>query len=522
MATDFTYYDLLGIKPGATHEEIKRAYRTNIAKYHPDRNDAPNANQLAGMMITAWETLQDPDRRTEYDRKIGLSRKGEPGQGFQGGTRESQRAQKEAEWRKQKEAEADARRRQTEAERQRSEEEAARQRAAAEEQRRSQEFARQRAAEEERQKQEQAAEKIRQAQVAEVEKRRRQSSKTALFTLLAIAIGIIIFRTLNSPLTSASSPVSGVVPTVQPSVMQSALVAPQALTRVSDGVTSPVPKLTYQAVTQPVPSSVAVSHQTPSVLAAATPRPTISLGTPAVVSQGSESSGTVSCSDRMITLVSDQGATVALSDGNSYAVSGLMMEGTAATWSTGDRVVLCRSGAAASIANEDHYNLKIQAAYQGTHVSGAVICSDRMITLVSDQGATVALSDGNSYAVSGLMMQGTAATWSTGDRVVLCRSGAAASIANEDHYNLKIQAAYQSTHVSEAVVCSDRMITQVSDQGATVALSDGNSYAVAGLMMRGTAATWSTGDRVVLCRSGAAASIANEDHYGLKIQAIRQ
>ncbi len=29
-------YDVLGVRPGATHDEIKKAYRTLVKKYHPD------------------------------------------------------------------------------------------------------------------------------------------------------------------------------------------------------------------------------------------------------------------------------------------------------------------------------------------------------------------------------------------------------------------------------------------------------------------------------------------------------
>lgn len=51
------YYQILGLEPGASQEEIKRAYRKMAMKYHPDVNPSPNARQRFTEILEAYEYL---------------------------------------------------------------------------------------------------------------------------------------------------------------------------------------------------------------------------------------------------------------------------------------------------------------------------------------------------------------------------------------------------------------------------------------------------------------------------------
>lgn len=60
------YYKILGIKKSASQSEIKRAYRTLIGIYHPDRGGGNQAQIF--LLNEAYETLKDPQKRLQYDR----------------------------------------------------------------------------------------------------------------------------------------------------------------------------------------------------------------------------------------------------------------------------------------------------------------------------------------------------------------------------------------------------------------------------------------------------------------------
>jgi molecular chaperone DnaJ len=67
MATEQSYYEILGVDRNATDAEIKRAFRKLAQQWHPDVSSDPAAIERFKEINEAYQVLSDPKRRQIYD-----------------------------------------------------------------------------------------------------------------------------------------------------------------------------------------------------------------------------------------------------------------------------------------------------------------------------------------------------------------------------------------------------------------------------------------------------------------------
>ena len=68
MTQQKEYYQILGVSRDASEEEIKKAFRQQALKYHPDRNQEPGADEKFKEINEAYQVLSETEKRKLYDR----------------------------------------------------------------------------------------------------------------------------------------------------------------------------------------------------------------------------------------------------------------------------------------------------------------------------------------------------------------------------------------------------------------------------------------------------------------------
>lgn len=65
------YYEILEVDKSASADDIKKSYRKLAMKYHPDRNNGDkNAEEKIKLINEAYNTLSDPDKKSQYDYSL--------------------------------------------------------------------------------------------------------------------------------------------------------------------------------------------------------------------------------------------------------------------------------------------------------------------------------------------------------------------------------------------------------------------------------------------------------------------
>ena len=80
MQTTTDFYKLLGLPRAASQDDIRKAHRKLVHKYHPDANSGdPSSEEHFKQIQRAYEVLSNPEKKREYDQRLRISSRGRSG-----------------------------------------------------------------------------------------------------------------------------------------------------------------------------------------------------------------------------------------------------------------------------------------------------------------------------------------------------------------------------------------------------------------------------------------------------------
>ncbi len=68
------YYRVLGLNRNASLDEIRKSFRINALKYHPDKNKNVDSKDKFMKIVEAYEVLSDAIGKKNYDESITINK----------------------------------------------------------------------------------------------------------------------------------------------------------------------------------------------------------------------------------------------------------------------------------------------------------------------------------------------------------------------------------------------------------------------------------------------------------------
>ena len=67
---DATLYELLGVTPDCDETTLRRAYKKQALRWHPDKCTEPDAEQTFKRISAAFQVLSNEAQRAQYDHEL--------------------------------------------------------------------------------------------------------------------------------------------------------------------------------------------------------------------------------------------------------------------------------------------------------------------------------------------------------------------------------------------------------------------------------------------------------------------
>jgi curved DNA-binding protein CbpA len=526
--SELSYYDLLGLRPDASPDEIRSAYDALMVRIRPNvAHDTASTIRLAAAVKEAWETLGDPGKRHAYDETLRGTA------AYADIWRRSQQAsyiENRNQW-------FDAQVRRAQSERQATFEHQA------ERDQFDKDYATVAASN--------ATVDLAREGALRAAEARQAEARGRLLRFLTVIAGVVILvvagvwaRGLIARKTTAL-PATQTTAAAQPIVNTASAGSTASRPRARNAARTFKPISSGNPKTTPIHAAAAAQSNASnsSLVTPVLPTSTAASARPRITAPGRRTSQrsiavrpAYACKTVAIATVTHDGSVVDLSDGRRYQLTDPVDKAQAGGWTTGTAVAECAWPASlkrpASL-DVNGYSARalpaviaaVPVATPSTAATAGSTCADASITQVTEDGFGVALSDGHVYAVADADHV-TTAGWLVGDAVSVCSVPArGANAFTVTRFGVLVNAARTqslSTAATAPTLCVVRLVSALAGDGSRIVFNDGHTYRVDGSTSRAIVASWALGERVTVCIKLANGTVnATLARAGLTAHAVR-